>query len=156
MTLFSGPGEGPQLDTFDGVHTVKAGAADTGGAYEVFEIDVPNAPAMPLHQTPWAKTLYLLAGALSVQVEHETFELEPGASITIPAGAAHTFTVTSPSAKFLGFTTGGGAGRLFADIVRSVPRDRPMDEIVPIMLEVAQRNDVTFPPVADRPPVPST
>jgi Uncharacterized conserved protein, contains double-stranded beta-helix domain len=138
------PGAGPRLDTFDGVHTVKVGAEHTGGAYEIFEVDAPRAPAIPLHRTPWAKSFYLLDGGMTVQVDENRYELEPGSTITIPAGAAHTFEVTTASAKLLAFTLTDGAGRLFADIVASVPRDRPMHEVVPMLVQVAQRNDVTF------------
>ncbi len=61
----------------------------------------------------------MLDGRLTVQVDDESYELEPGATVTISPGAAHTFAVTTPSARFLGFTLTGGAGRLFADIVAS-------------------------------------
>ncbi len=138
------PGAGTRLDTFDAIHTVEVGAEHTDGAYELFEVDAPRGPAIPRHRTPWAKTFYVLDGRLTVHVNTATFDLEPGATITIPPGAAHTFAVTTPSARFLAFTLTGGAGRLFADIVASVPRDLPMSEAVPALLETAQRNGVTF------------
>lgn len=86
-----------QLDTFDGIHTVKVSAEQTDGAYEVFEVDAPRGPTLPLRRTPWAKTFYGLDGTLRVVVENDSYDLEPGATITIPEGAAHTFTVITPT-----------------------------------------------------------
>jgi quercetin dioxygenase-like cupin family protein len=139
----TGPGEGVPLNMIDGVHTVKVGAEQTDGAYELFEVDAPRAPAAPPHSSPWGATLYLLDGAISAQVDGQTYELTPGATITAPAGAAFTFGVTSESARFLAFTTGAGAGKFFADFARNVPADRPFEEIVPLVLEVTRRHAVT-------------
>ena len=36
------------------------------------------------------------------------------------------------------------SGSLFADLDRSVPADQPMEAIVPVLLEVAERNGVSF------------
>ena len=138
------PGTGTRLDTFDAVHTVKVGAEHTDGAYELFEVEALRAPAVPPYRTPWAKSYYILDGRLTVHVDAATYDLGPGSTVTIPPGTAHTFAVTTPSARFLAFTTTGRAGRLFADIVASVPRDLPMPEAMPALLAVAQRNEVTF------------
>lgn len=140
----TGPGEGVPLNMIDGVHTVKVGTEHTGGAYEIFEVDAPRAPAAPPHRSPWGATCYLLEGMIAVQVEGQTYELTPGATITIPARSACTFAVTSETAKFLAFTTGDGAGKFFADFAQTVPTDRPIEEIMPLLLEVTRRNDVTF------------
>lgn len=100
---YTAPGEGTALDTFDGIHTVKVGAEQTGGAYEIFEVVAPRAPTVPLHRTPWAKAFYLLDGAMTVRVDGDCYELGPGATVAVPEGAAHTFEVTTVSAKFLAF-----------------------------------------------------
>ncbi|MFC4946189.1 cupin domain-containing protein [Pseudonocardia sp. GCM10023141] len=147
---YTGPGKGIALDTFDGIHTVKVSAEDTGGAYELFEVDAPRGPAVPMLRTPWAKAFYLLAGTMTVHVEGEHHELEPGATITIPDGAAHAFEVTTPTARFLAFTLTDAAGRLFADIVASIPPGRSMQDLAPLLERVAHRHGVTF--AADDPP----
>lgn len=138
------PGEGARLPMIDGVHIVKVSAEDTGGIYEMFEVEAPSGPAAPPHRSPWAATLYLLEGTVSVQVEGHGYDLTPGDTLTIPARAANTFSVTSDAARFLAFTTGDGAGKLFADFARTVPTDRPLEEIMPLLLAVTQRNAVTF------------
>ena len=77
-----------------------------------------------------------------VQVEDEAFELGPGSSITIPPGALHTFTVLSPTAKFLALSLTGAMGRFHADLDAAVPHGRPVEEVADIQ-QVLGRHDVT-------------
>ena len=90
--------------------------------YELIEVDAPRGPATPLHRTGWAKAYYVLNGRMIVQVEDEAFHLGPGSSIAIPPGALHTFTVLSPSVKFLAISPTGAMGRFHADLDATVPR----------------------------------
>ena len=94
-------GEGIELTAPDAVLTVKIDGDHTDDHYELFEVDAPRGPATPLHRTGWAKAYYVLHGRMIVQVEDEAFDLGPGSSITIPPAASHTFTVLSPTTKFL-------------------------------------------------------
>lgn len=128
-------GEGVELTTPDAIVTVKIDAHHTAGEYELFEVDAPRGPAVPLHRTDWAKAYYVLHGRIIVQVENEGFDLGPGSSITIPAYALHTFTVLSPSAKFLAFSLTGAMGRFFADLDAAKPSS---------LQEVLGRHDVTL------------
>ncbi|KAF0963123.1 MULTISPECIES: hypothetical protein [Rhodococcus] len=142
-TNYTGPGQGTRLDILDDIHTIKAGAEHTDGAYEVFEVEAPHTSSpVPLLCAPWMKTVYLLDGGLTVRVAGKSYE--PGASITIPAGVPNTWAVTTSSARILAFTHGARAGRFFADVVRCVPTDRPPDEVAPLMFQVAQRHSVRF------------
>jgi quercetin dioxygenase-like cupin family protein len=97
----SAAGEGIELVAPDAVLTVKIDAGHTDDHYELFEVDAPRGPTTPPHRTGWAKAYYLLTGRTIVQVEEEAFDLGPGSSITIPPAALHTFTVLSPTTKFL-------------------------------------------------------
>jgi quercetin dioxygenase-like cupin family protein len=136
-------GEGRELTAPDGVHTVKIDAAHTDDQYELFEVDAPRGPATPPHRTGWAKAYYVLNGRILVQVEDEGFDLAPGSSITIPPGALHTFTVLSPTTKFLAVGLTGAMGRFFADLDASVPHGRPIEEVTQQIQEVVARHDVT-------------
>jgi quercetin dioxygenase-like cupin family protein len=140
----SPPGEGTELFTVDSYATVKISAEDTEGAYELFEIDAPRESAIPLHRHPWPEAYYVLYGLMTVQVDEKTYDLRPGASVTIPPSAAHTFTTLTPSVKFLALNLTDGAGRLFADLDRNAPRDKPIHEIVPVLLQIAERNGASF------------
>ena len=136
--------EGEQLDTVDSTATVKVRADDTDGEYELFEINAPEGPGAPPHRHPWAEAYYLLDGTLEVTVGARQFRLAPGGSITVPPNAVHSMTAIGGPVTFLAFSMTAGTGQLFADLDRSVPRDRPIEEIVPVLVEVAERNQVTF------------
>ena len=143
LVQHSAAGEGRELTAPDGVHTVKIDAVHTDDHYELFEIDAPRGPATPLHRTGWAKAYYVLSGRMLVQVEDEGFDLGPGSSITIPPGALHTFTVLSPTTKFLAMSLTGAMGRFLADLDASVPHGRPIEEVAQQIQEVLARHDVT-------------
>jgi quercetin dioxygenase-like cupin family protein len=142
---YTAAGEGIELNAPDAVLTVKIDAAHTGGAFEVFEVDAPRGPATPLHRTNWPKAYYLLQGRVLVQVEDEGYDLAPAASVTIPPNAVHTFTVLSPSTKFLTVSLTDAMGRFHADLDASVPRDRPLVEAMGELSAVLSRHDVTVP-----------
>jgi quercetin dioxygenase-like cupin family protein len=136
-------GEGSELTAPDAVLTVKIDADHTDGHYELFEVDAPRGPATPLHRTGWEKAYYVLHGRMIVQVEDEAFDLAPGSAITVPPGALHTFTVLSPVTKFLALSLTGAMGRFHADLDASVPHNRPLEEVAPLLQQVIARHDVT-------------
>jgi quercetin dioxygenase-like cupin family protein len=129
---YTAAGEGAELAAPDAVLTVKIDAAHTGGAYEVFQVDAPRGPATPLHRTNWPKAYYLLQGRMLVQVEDEGYDLTPGASVTIPPNALHTFTVLSPSTTFLAVSLTDAMGRFHADLSAGMELE-----------QVLSRHDVT-------------
>jgi quercetin dioxygenase-like cupin family protein len=136
------PGEGSELTLPDAVLTVKIDAEHTDGQYELFEIDAPRGQTTPLHRTGWGKAYYVLNGRMIVRVEDEAFDLGPGSAITIPPGALHTETVLSPTVKYLALGLTSAMGRFFADLDASVPRGRPIEEVVQQIKEVLARHDV--------------
>lgn len=118
---YRGAGEGTELRAPDATLTIKIDSADTDDGYEVFEVDAPRGLAAPPHRTGWAKSYYLLHGRMIMQIEDQAIDLAPGAAITIPPDALHTFTVLSPSARFLVFSLTGAMGRFHADLERALP-----------------------------------
>lgn len=129
------PEEGVRFEMPDGAHIVKASAEETGGAFEVFEVEAPAAPSAPLHRSPWTGAIYLLEGSLRIRFEDGQVDVTPGSSITIPGETAFTFDVLSESARFLAVTGGTGlasssrtsrrACRLVGLSRRSFHRSRP-------------------------------
>ncbi|HEU4350053.1 MAG TPA: cupin domain-containing protein [Actinoplanes sp.] len=136
-------GQGAELVAPDAVLTVKIDASHTGDRYELFEVDAPRGPASPPHRTGWDKAYYVLHGRIIVQVGDEAYDLDPGSSITIPAGASHTFTVVSPAAKFLAVSLTGAMGRFHADLDATLPPGRPAEESRTEIARLLQRHDVT-------------
>jgi quercetin dioxygenase-like cupin family protein len=142
--VHSAAGEGVRLNTVDSLATVKIAASDTSGAYELFELDAPEGPGVPPHRHPWAEAYYVLEGSLAVQVGRRHHRMEPGDSLTIPPNAVHSIAPLDGPSRFLAFSLTEGTGALFADLDRSVPTDRPIEEIAPIIIGVAERNGVSF------------
>jgi quercetin dioxygenase-like cupin family protein len=125
----SAAGEGDEIVAPDATLTVKVGARHTDGGYELFEVDAQRGLAGPPHREPWGKAFYLLHGRLLVQVDDEGFDLGPGASIAIPAGALNTFTVLTPSARFLVVSLTGGMGEFLADLARSAATGEAVETV---------------------------
>lgn len=57
--------------------------------------------------------LYVLEGAVSFHVGGESYFGEAGAFVFFPRGIPHTFTIETPSARFLVMNTPGGFERMF-------------------------------------------
>lgn len=142
QATYRAAGDGVELYSVDAEVTVKCRAEQTGGAYGVFEVDMPRGAAVPPHTEPWAKAFYVLHGRLSVEIDDDRFELAPGAFVSIPPDTANSFRALTPSVKFLAFSPGDRLGNFFADIDRSVPRDAAFDELMPKMLELTGRHGV--------------
>jgi len=54
--------------------------------------------------------LFLLEGRITALVDGTAYDVEPGGLVVFPAGRPSTFEVVGESARFLGITTGDGAG----------------------------------------------
>jgi quercetin dioxygenase-like cupin family protein len=142
MTHHSSAGEGTELDSPDAKITVKIGAEHTDGSYELFEVDAPRGPTVPPHNAPWALSYYVLHGRMAVLVDGEIHDLAPGSSITIPPRSMYTFTVHTPSVRFLAISSTDAMGRFFRDLDRTVPSGRPIEDVAPQLQEVLGRHDI--------------
>ncbi|MFI7062806.1 cupin domain-containing protein [Kribbella sp. NPDC050124] len=131
-------GTGAEYVAPDATVTVKVGGEHTGAQYEIFEIDAPRGPAAPPHSETWSKAFYVLQGRILVQAGDEGYDLGPGASISIPAGTVNTFSVLTPSAKFLAVSQTGKMGDFFADLATVDPTDYAA------LGEVSSRHGVTL------------
>ena len=141
-TIHVRPGQGRHYPMIDGDHIAKAAVQDDCGAFEVFEVVAHAAPMAPPHISPWSGALFLLEGRVTALVDGTPYDVEPGGLVVFPAGTPSTFGVVGESARFLGITSGDGAGRFFADFAGSVPADRPVEESMEAILSVTQRHGV--------------
>jgi quercetin dioxygenase-like cupin family protein len=134
----SAAGTGTEYVAPDATVTVKVGAEHSGDGYELFEVDAPRGPAAPTHAESWSKAFYVLQGRILVHAGDQGYELGPGASISIPAGTPNTFSVLTPSAKFLAVSLTGAMGRFLADLDVTASTD-------PALLRaVTERHGVTL------------
>jgi quercetin dioxygenase-like cupin family protein len=142
---FSAPGAGIELNALDAVHTLKIGADETDGLYEVFEIHPPRGHVVPPHRHEWLEAYYVLSGRLTAHVDGNAHDLSPGAALTVPPHALHTLAPVGLSTSFLVFTLGDAMGKFFTDLHTTVPADRPLPDVVHLVMDVAERHGVTFP-----------
>jgi quercetin dioxygenase-like cupin family protein len=133
-------GQGTRRNSVDAIATVLVDADDTDGSYEVFLVDAPPGSMLPPNRHAWPEAYHLLDGELAVRVGARELTLRPGDSLTIPPNAVHSFHVGAHPARFVAVTLGDGAGKLFADLDRTVPSGAPTPGVIPVLLEVAARN----------------
>ena len=139
------PGGGTHHLMIDGDHVAKAAVHDAEGSFEVFEMLAPAAPAAPPHVSPWTGVLFLVEGRITAWVGDATHDVEAGGVVVFPAGTPCTFEVVGEAARFVGVTSGTGAGRFFADVAASVPADAPAEEAMAAVLEVTRRHGIRMP-----------
>ena len=81
---------------------VKAGGAETGGAFAQVEVDDPQGCAPPMHiHHGEEETFYVVDGAVTVISGGERIDLEAGDYALVPRGVEHAYVVRSERARML-------------------------------------------------------
>jgi quercetin dioxygenase-like cupin family protein len=115
-----------------GVFTMKATAADTGGAFMLFEDRVVRGKTTPLHlHANEDEAIYVLDGELLVHVDGAEHRVGSSGFFFAPRGVAHAFLVTSETARLLCLQTPGSGEAFYrsvSDLVSSLDdASRPAD-----------------------------
>lgn len=96
-----------------GLHTWKATAAETGGAFLIFEDHLDAGKATPLHRHPDAdETFVMIEGDIVLSIDGNQCALGAGGIAVVPRGIPHAFLVTSAQARMLCLQT-PGSGEAF-------------------------------------------
>ena len=97
-----------------GLHTWKATAVETGGAFLIFEDELESGKVTPLHRHPSAdETFYMIEGEILLHINGEQRALSAGGIAVIPRGVAHAFAVTSQVARMLCLQTPGNGEEFY-------------------------------------------
>jgi len=97
-----------------GVFTMKATAAETGGAFMMLEDRVVRGKTTPMHLHPEVDELvYVLDGELVVHIEGKEERVGKGGLFFAPRGCAHSFLVTSETAHLLALQTPGSGEEFY-------------------------------------------
>lgn len=84
-----------------GTYTILVSGAQTGGAYTLIDMLVPQGGPPP-HRHDFEEMFFVLEGELDLTVRGEVRRVGPGTAINIPANAPHGFRVASSTpARFL-------------------------------------------------------
>ncbi len=91
------PGVGQAFFLAGGLVTVKATAAETAGAYSLFELQILPGAGVPIHLHRYEdEAVVVLAGTLAVRLEGRTFEAEAGGYVFVPRATPHAFASPGP------------------------------------------------------------
>jgi len=103
-------GAGTPMSWFGASITLKASCPEVG----ITEVVIHPGDEPPLHvhknEDEW---FYLLDGEVTFHVGTESHLGRAGAFVSFPRGIPHTFTIESPTARFLVVNTPGGFERMF-------------------------------------------
>ena len=111
-----------------GVHTWKVSAADTDGAFLLFEDEMDQGKCTPLHTHPADETMYVLEGEIRMHVDGTDHEVSVGGIVVAPRGVPHAFLVTSPTARVLWLHVPGSCENFY--LAASTPLDEATEQIV--------------------------
>ena len=85
-----------------GHHTWKVRAAETNGAFFLFEDRMEQGKMTPLHTHPEAdETMYMLEGEILMHLDGREHRVAAGGTVMAPRGLPHAFMVLSPVARML-------------------------------------------------------
>jgi quercetin dioxygenase-like cupin family protein len=103
-------GAGKPMSWFGSSIVLKASCREVG----IVEVVISPSDEPPLHvhknEDEW---FYMLDGEVTFHVGGENHNGRAGAFVLFPRGIPHTFTVESPTARFLVMNTPGGFERMF-------------------------------------------
>ena len=109
-------------------------SCETGGAWSLFEEDVPLGMGPPPHRHDWDEAYYILAGEIEFTIDGELVTSSTGDFNYLPRNTVHGFKGASPSpARVLIFAAPAHGSEFFEEVsaqVKSVPDDlRKVPEI---------------------------
>jgi len=127
-------GQGERLWFYGGgLHIWKATAAETAGAFLLFEDVMSRGKTTPLHTHPHVdETLCILEGEILLHIDGEDQRLGSGAVAMAPRGVPHAFLVTSEAARILFLETPGSSEAFYRGA--SEPATRELEAAAPVDL----------------------
>lgn len=144
------PGEGREPLSPTGLaQRLKAGAADTGGAYSLWEsITHPGEGPGPHIHHSHEEAFYILDGELEMLLSGRTFAVAAGAFILVPRGTVHGFSNhgSRPARLLTIFSPPMDQYRAaLTDLVQSLPEGssrRPLDLDPIVLAELERRHGI--------------
>ena len=115
-SIIATPASGARLRVVGETLRVLTTSAETGGAYEMFEMEATRDSGPPPHTHPWSEAYVVTEGEADVWIGGEHVDARPGCFIQIPAGTKHHYKIRSDVAKFVVVTTPSGASHFFSDM----------------------------------------
>jgi quercetin dioxygenase-like cupin family protein len=111
-----------------GVHTWKVTAADTNGAFMLFEDEMDKGKCTPLHTHPAEETMYLVEGRVRMHLAGTDHDIDSGGVVVAPRGVPHAFLVLSDTARVLWLHTPATCEGFY--LAASEPYDEHAEHVV--------------------------
>lgn len=123
------PGMGQAYRVLGDEIVVKATAAETGGAYALFEVRTPPGGRTPPHLQRYEdETCFVLDGSYTFLLGERTVELGPGGIAFAPRGTVHAFANRGDTpARLLLLVTPGGIHEQFLAAIGALASGPPGD-----------------------------
>ena len=115
-SIIASPTDGARLRVVGDVMRVLATGDQTGGAFEIFEMEGPEGSGPPPHIHPWSEAYFVIEGEADVYLDGAHSQAKAGSFYHIPAGAKHAYRITSKSARFVVITSPAGASHFFSEL----------------------------------------
>jgi len=115
-SIITSPADGEHLRVVGDSVRVLASGDETGGAYEIFELEGPEGSGPPPHAHPWSESYLVVEGEADVFVNGAQTIAKPGCFYQIPAGTKHCYRIRTKSAKFVVVTSPAGARDFFVEL----------------------------------------
>jgi quercetin dioxygenase-like cupin family protein len=100
---------------------------ETGGAWSLFEEEIPHGMGPPPHRHDWDEAYYILDGEIDFEIDGEPVKSKSGDFNYLPRNTVHAFKGASPSpAHVLIFAAPAHASDFFEELnneVQSLPED---------------------------------
>lgn len=98
--------EGRTYKWHDVLFTIKAAAAETGGAFALWDVTTHpgEEPHVHVHDDV-DEIFYVLKGSITFHVGDDSFKVRKGAFAYVPLGTPHTYTIHSKEVRMLGIST---------------------------------------------------
>jgi quercetin dioxygenase-like cupin family protein len=143
------PREGRVIDLHEFEMTLKASAADTGGAVSVLEAEEPPGFGPPIHvHHDAAEAFYVLDGEYIMYLEDEEVACPAGSFIFIPRGVKHGFRVGGVPSRKLNFYFPAAMTGYFDDLAAAIRQGEVDDGS---LAEIARRHSMeVVGPAAER------
>ena len=124
--------------------TMLCESRETGGAWSLFEEDVPFGMGPPPHRHDWDEAYYILDGEVDFMIDGKAVRSARGDFNYLPRGTVHGFKGASDAgARVLIFAAPAHGSEFFQDLSReihSLPEDGPK------IVEIGRRHGIEFMP----------
>jgi uncharacterized cupin superfamily protein len=122
--------------------TMLCEASETGGAWSLFEEEVPSGMGPPPHRHDWDEAYYILDGEIDFHIDGAPVRSRPSDFNYLPRGTVHGFKgASSGSARVLIFAAPAHGSEFFHELNNEV-LDIPADlRKVP---EIGERHGIEF------------